>query len=62
MNGDDPGGGDAPRAPAGPATEARGVPIDLPAAWRKVDVGDRRGVVLVVGATDVGKSTFATYL
>lgn len=35
---------------------------DIPAAWKKIPISDLRGVVIVIGAPDVGKSTFARYL
>lgn len=39
-----------------------GPPIDIPPAWRQLDLDGLRGPLLVVGAPDVGKSTFARYL
>lgn len=36
--------------------------LDVPPAWQAVDWAQMRGVVLVVGATDAGKTTFARYL
>jgi polynucleotide 5'-hydroxyl-kinase GRC3/NOL9 len=36
--------------------------FDLPAAWKTVDFSEIRGTILVVGAPDVGKSTFVKYL
>lgn len=36
--------------------------LDIPAAWRRLDLADLSGVLLVVGDADTGKSTFARYL
>lgn len=36
--------------------------IDVPGAWEEIDLSDLRGVILVVGAPDAGKSTFVHYL
>jgi polynucleotide 5'-hydroxyl-kinase GRC3/NOL9 len=38
------------------------VNIDVPTAWEGLDVSAMRGVVLILGAPDTGKSTFARYL
>ena len=37
-------------------------PLDIPPAWEKIDLGEARGTLMVIGATDTGKSTFARYL
>lgn len=37
-------------------------PAEIPAAWEKITVSDLSGIVMVIGAPDVGKSTFARYL
>jgi polynucleotide 5'-hydroxyl-kinase GRC3/NOL9 len=36
--------------------------IDIPAAWEELPLEDLRGTLLVIGAPDTGKSTFARYL
>lgn len=36
--------------------------IDVPSAWEQLPLAEWRGVLLVIGAPDVGKSTFARYL
>jgi polynucleotide 5'-hydroxyl-kinase GRC3/NOL9 len=36
--------------------------IDVPQSWEKALAGDLRGILLVIGAPDTGKSTFARYL
>lgn len=36
--------------------------IVIPEEWKKLEVEDCRGVILVIGATDTGKSTLAKYL
>jgi polynucleotide 5'-hydroxyl-kinase GRC3/NOL9 len=36
--------------------------LDVPRAWEKVDFQVLRGTILVIGAPDAGKSTFAYYL
>jgi polynucleotide 5'-hydroxyl-kinase GRC3/NOL9 len=36
--------------------------IDVPLSWQELDTADLSGVILVVGAPDTGKSTFARYL
>ncbi len=36
--------------------------IEIPAAWEDLMVSAMEGVILVVGATDTGKTTFARYL
>ena len=36
--------------------------LDIPPAWEKIDCAAIRDVLMVVGATDTGKSTFARYL
>jgi polynucleotide 5'-hydroxyl-kinase GRC3/NOL9 len=35
---------------------------EIPNTWRQLDLADLQGVLLVAGAPDVGKSTFARYL
>jgi polynucleotide 5'-hydroxyl-kinase GRC3/NOL9 len=37
-------------------------PFEIPLAWEKFDLEALEGVVMVVGATDTGKTTFARYL
>ncbi|GAB4256133.1 MAG: hypothetical protein Kow0092_01920 [Deferrisomatales bacterium] len=37
-------------------------PLRVPASWRALEPEELRGAVLVVGATDRGKSSFARYL
>lgn len=37
-------------------------PLDIPAAWRRLPLDDLRGLLIVIGGVDVGKSTFARYL
>jgi polynucleotide 5'-hydroxyl-kinase GRC3/NOL9 len=37
-------------------------PLDIPPAWDKIDLREARGTLMVIGATDTGKSTFAQYL
>jgi polynucleotide 5'-hydroxyl-kinase GRC3/NOL9 len=37
-------------------------PVDVPRAWAQLAVERLRGTLLVVGAPDVGKSTFSRYL
>lgn len=37
-------------------------PLDVPPAWERIDLSDARGTLMVIGATDTGKSTFARYL
>lgn len=37
-------------------------PIDVPGAWEELDVEGLRGVILVIGGVDSGKSTFVRYL
>jgi len=36
--------------------------IDIPPEWEQVDAVHLRGTLLIIGAPDVGKSTFARYL
>jgi hypothetical protein len=36
--------------------------MDIPAAWRKIDLGSLEGTLMVLGEPDVGKSTFSQYL
>lgn len=36
--------------------------LDIPRAWEQVDFSGLRGTILVIGAPDAGKSTFAYYL
>ena len=36
--------------------------MDIPLAWQQVDLAELRGVLMVLGAPDMGKSTFAQYL
>lgn len=36
--------------------------FDVPAAWEQIPVSGLRGTIMVIGAPDVGKSTFARYL
>lgn len=36
--------------------------IDVPPQWEQLDLSELRGLLMVVGAPDVGKSTFARYL
>ncbi|HHN94198.1 MAG TPA: hypothetical protein ENK17_05470 [Anaerolineae bacterium] len=36
--------------------------MDVPPAWNRITISALEGVVLIVGATDTGKSTFARYL
>jgi polynucleotide 5'-hydroxyl-kinase GRC3/NOL9 len=38
------------------------VTIDIPTAWRQLDLAALSGTLMVIGAPDVGKSTFARYL
>ncbi len=38
------------------------VPLETPAAWRDLNITQLHGPVLVIGATNSGKSTFARYL
>ncbi len=35
---------------------------DIPPAWEKIDLQQLSGIIMVVGAPDVGKSTFARFL
>lgn len=37
-------------------------PEDIPHAWEDLDLSRLRGILMIVGAPDVGKSTFARYL
>jgi polynucleotide 5'-hydroxyl-kinase GRC3/NOL9 len=37
-------------------------PIDIPTAWRQLDAHLFFGVVLIIGGSDAGKSTFVRYL
>ena len=37
-------------------------PLDVPPEWNRIDAGALRGTVLVIGAPDVGKTTFVHYL
>lgn len=37
-------------------------PLDIPPAWTHIEPGALRGTLIVVGAPDTGKSTFARYL
>ncbi len=37
-------------------------PLDISSAWKQIDLADLRGTLMVIGAPDVGKSTFAAYL
>jgi polynucleotide 5'-hydroxyl-kinase GRC3/NOL9 len=36
--------------------------LDIPIAWKQVDLSGLSGTILVIGAPDAGKSTFAYYL
>ena len=36
--------------------------LDIPAAWKAIQPAELQGVLMVVGAPDAGKSTFARYL
>jgi polynucleotide 5'-hydroxyl-kinase GRC3/NOL9 len=36
--------------------------VKIPAEWESIDLTGLRGVLMVVGANDTGKSTFASYL
>ena len=36
--------------------------LDIPPAWEKIDLHEARGALMVIGATDTGKSTFAQFL
>lgn len=36
--------------------------IDIPEAWQQIEVTELRGTLLILGGTDVGKSTFARFL
>jgi polynucleotide 5'-hydroxyl-kinase GRC3/NOL9 len=36
--------------------------MDIPPAWQQIDLAELRGVLMVFGAPDTGKSTFAQYL
>jgi polynucleotide 5'-hydroxyl-kinase GRC3/NOL9 len=36
--------------------------MEIPGAWEQIDLAGLRGVLIVIGAPDVGKSTFAQYL
>jgi polynucleotide 5'-hydroxyl-kinase GRC3/NOL9 len=36
--------------------------LDVPATWEQIVVSGLRGTIMVIGAPDVGKSTFARYL
>ena len=38
------------------------VRMDVPSAWEKIPVSALHGTIMVIGAPDVGKSTFARYL
>jgi polynucleotide 5'-kinase involved in rRNA processing len=35
--------------------------IDIPGAWKQIDFTGLRGTIFVIGAPDVGKSTFAYF-
>jgi hypothetical protein len=37
-------------------------PLNIPPAWNTIELGEARGTLMVIGATDTGKSTFARYL
>jgi polynucleotide 5'-kinase involved in rRNA processing len=37
-------------------------PVDIPHAWENLDFSSLSGILMIVGAPDVGKSTFARYL
>jgi len=39
-----------------------GVHVEIPPAWERITLSALRGTLLVVGAPDTGKSTFARYL
>ena len=36
--------------------------MEIPGAWEQIDLAGLRGVLIVIGAPDVGKSTFGQYL
>ncbi len=36
--------------------------LDIPPAWDKINLREAHGTLMVIGATDTGKSTFAQYL
>jgi polynucleotide 5'-hydroxyl-kinase GRC3/NOL9 len=36
--------------------------LDIPGAWQKLDLSELAGMLMVIGAPDVGKTTFARYL
>jgi polynucleotide 5'-hydroxyl-kinase GRC3/NOL9 len=39
-----------------------GTQLDIPSAWEHIELAGLRGTLMVIGAPDVGKSTFAQYL
>lgn len=50
----------------GAGSAVRGSPplhhFDIPTPWKDIDVSSLRGVVMIIGGTDTGKSTFARYV
>jgi polynucleotide 5'-hydroxyl-kinase GRC3/NOL9 len=38
------------------------VPIDIPESWRKLPIDELKGMVMIIGEPDVGKTTLAAYL
>ena len=36
--------------------------MDIPEAWEQFEVAEPRGVIMIVGAPDMGKSTLARHL
>ena len=37
-------------------------PTDIPSSWEELDLSALRGTMMIIGPSDVGKSTFARYL
>jgi polynucleotide 5'-hydroxyl-kinase GRC3/NOL9 len=37
-------------------------PLEIPSEWERIELSGLRGILMVVGAVDTGKSTFARYL
>ena len=42
--------------------ETANKPAEIPSPWEELDLSELSGTMMIVGASDVGKSTFSRYL